>query len=255
MITFAPSGRSLRYTNRVRIVGADQPYFWLSAGWRDFRVSVATSLPYGLIFVILGFALTGGLWRVGRIDLLLPLASGFILLIPLLSLGVLQISREIHRSGRPSFFRDNAGSIANIAVAFMFVFLLWIYLCQIAFALAFPVTATMDPVGLWKEAFMTVGGAEFIALFLVLGACLAAVTFMGGALALPMLLDRDTGMAEALATSFTACFFNQRTMTIWALLVTALIAGGMALAYVGLAVTLPLIGHSTWHAYRAVIGR
>lgn len=32
-----------------------------------------------------------------------------------------------------------------------------------------------------------------------------------------------------------------------------LTAAGMAAGIIGLAVTLPLAGHATWHAYRAVI--
>lgn len=246
-------GSSLPYADRICIVGADQPYCWLSAGWRDFRASASASLAYGLIFVILGFALTGGLWRVGRIDLLLPLASGFMLLIPLLSLGPQQVSREIDLPLCPSFLRSNAGSIANAALAFLFVFLVWIRFSEIAFALTFPSTATVDAMGLLKAAFLTPGGLAFIALFFALGGCLAALTFMGGVLALPMLLDRDASMAEAIATSFTACLLNRRTMAIWAALVVMLIGAGMAFAYIGLAVTLPVVGHASWHAYRAVI--
>jgi uncharacterized membrane protein len=42
-------------------------------------------------------------------------------------------------------------------------------------------------------------------------------------------------------------------MTVWAVLLVALTAVGMVAGFVGLAVTLPLAGHATWHAYRAVI--
>jgi uncharacterized membrane protein len=249
------SAPSLPYANRIRIVGVDQPYVWLRAGWRDFRAAATPSLAYGLIFVILGFALTFGLWRIARLDLLLPLASGFMLLIPLLSLGLQEISREIDRPGRPSFLRENAGSIMNAALAFMFVFLIWIRFAEIAFALAVPPTTTMDATGLLKAAFLTPGGLEFLALFLGFGGCLAGLTFMGGAFALPMLIDRDVSMGEAIATSFTACRMNPWTMTVWAVLVVGLVAIGMAFAYVGLAVTLPVVGHANWHAYRAVIAR
>jgi uncharacterized membrane protein len=78
---------------------------------------------------------------------------------------------------------------------------------------------------------------------------------MGGAFALQMLLDRDVSMSEAVATSFAACVMNMRTMIVWAALVVLLVAVGMALFYVGLAITLPLVGHASWHAYRAVIAR
>jgi uncharacterized membrane protein len=68
-----------------------------------------------------------------------------------------------------------------------------------------------------------------------------------------MLLERRVGMAEAIATSFTAVMLNLRTMALWAATLVVLIVSGMAAFGIGLAVTLPLAGHATWHAYRAVI--
>lgn len=252
---------SLPYADRVRRVASDQPFQWLAAGWRDFMTAPAASLAYGLLFVVIGFALTYGVWRTGNLFLLAPLASGFILLVPLLSVGFHAISRDIEQNRRPSFsgalfaWQQNAKSMVNAALAFMFMFLLWLRLSEIVFALTFPATSTLDMRGLFNTTFFTLGGLEFLALFLALGACLAALTFMGGAFALPMLLDKDVSMAEAIATSFTAVVMNIRTMIVWGALVALLTAAGMALFYIGLAITLPLVGHASWHAYRATIVR
>jgi uncharacterized membrane protein len=79
------------------------------------------------------------------------------------------------------------------------------------------------------------------------------LTFAAGAFALPLLLDRQAGMVEAVATSWTAVMTNLPAMAVWAAMLVLLTAAGMAAAIVGLAVTLPLAGHATWHAYRAVV--
>jgi uncharacterized membrane protein len=42
-------------------------------------------------------------------------------------------------------------------------------------------------------------------------------------------------------------------MAVWAAMLVVLTVAGMAIGFVGLVVTLPLAGHATWHAYRAVI--
>ena len=42
-------------------------------------------------------------------------------------------------------------------------------------------------------------------------------------------------------------------MAVWAGLLVALTVVGMALFFVGLAVTLPVAGHAAWHAYRGTI--
>jgi uncharacterized membrane protein len=46
---------------------------------------------------------------------------------------------------------------------------------------------------------------------------------------------------------------NARVMALWAALIVLFTAIGLLTAYIGLAVTLPLIGHASWHAYRALI--
>jgi uncharacterized membrane protein len=42
-------------------------------------------------------------------------------------------------------------------------------------------------------------------------------------------------------------------MVVWGLLIFALVAAGFALFFVGLVVAVPVIGHATWHAYRALV--
>jgi uncharacterized membrane protein len=39
-------------------------------------------------------------------------------------------------------------------------------------------------------------------------------------------------------------------MAVWALLIVALTGIGLVTAFAGLVLTMPVIGHATWHAYR-----
>ncbi len=249
----------LPYAEHVRRVTPDQPFRWFADGWRDLIAAPEASLSYGLLFAVSGIVLTYGLWRAGLIYMLLPLAAGFMLLGPALTLGFLAISRDLERGRRPSFagallaVRTNAGPIFYAGLAFMFLFLLWIRLAELVFALTFPQTVTLDVQGLLNATFFTVDGLTFLALFIALGAVLAALAFAGGAFALPILLDRQAGMAEAIATSFAAVMLNLRTMAVWAAMLVALTVAGMAACYIGLVITLPLAGHAAWHAYKAVI--
>ena len=247
------------YTGHVRRVSFNQPFQWLAAGGRDFIAAPLPSLCYGLLFVCAGYVLTFGLWRIHSIYMLLPLASGFMLVGPALTLGFQAISRDLERHRRPSFigallaWQTNAGPIFHAGLAFMFLFLVWFRLAELIFALSFPATAGLDVQDLLNTTFFTSGGWLFLALFLALGACVAALAFAGGAVALPMLLDRHVGMVEAIATSFKAVTLNLGTMALWAAILVVLTVAGMAVFFVGLAITLPLAGHATWHAYRAVI--
>ena len=253
---FAPS---LPYADRVRQVGFDQPFRWVAAGARDLIAAPVASVCYGLLFVLAGYGLTFALWRVHSIYMLLPLASGFMLLAPALTLGFQAISRDLEQHRKPSLpralfaWQTNPGSIFYAGLALVFLFLVWFRLAQLLFALSFPATAELDVQGLVDATFFTADGLIFLAFFLALGAGVAALAFAGGAVALPMLLDRRVGMAEAIATSFTAVMLNLRTMALWAAILVALTAVGMAAFYIGLAITLPIAGHATWHAYRAMV--
>jgi len=242
----------------IRRVAADEPYEWIAEGWRDFKQAPAASVAYGLIFVVAGWTLTVGLWRAGQIHWILPLACGFMLIGPVLTLGFHAIGRDLEQGRRPSVWtalrawRANPEGVFQAAFAFLFLFLVWLRLSQLLFALTFPVGTAPDAASLARATFHTLDGWKFLALFVALGAAMAALAFAGGAFALPMLLDRPVGVVEAIGASVAAVRMNLPVLAIWAILLVALVALGTALAFVGLAVTLPVAGLASWRAYRAV---
>ena len=250
---------SLPYSDHVRAVNANQPLRWLAAGWRDFLASPALGAGFGLVFAAVGLALAIALWRTPFFYMLLPLMSGFMLVGPVATAGFQAISRDLERGRRPSLgsaisaLKANAGPIFYAALAFMFLFLVWLRISELIFALTFSAGAPLQLGGLLHAAFFTAHGLEFLALFVIFGCLIAALAFAGGAFALSMLIDRPVGAAEAIATSFAAVAANPRAMAAWAAILVALTAAGMALAFVGLAITLPIAGHAAWHAYKAVI--
>jgi uncharacterized membrane protein len=42
-------------------------------------------------------------------------------------------------------------------------------------------------------------------------------------------------------------------MLFWAVLIVLFVGAGLVTLYLGLIVTLPLIGYATWHAYRDLV--
>src|SRR5439155_21638836 len=69
----------------------------------------------------------------------------------------------------------------------------------------------------------------------------------------PLLLDRDVGAVEAVLPSVRAVAANPAPMAVWGLIVAGLLVVGSLPFFVGLAVVVPVLGHSTWHLYRKVI--
>jgi len=82
---------------------------------------------------------------------------------------------------------------------------------------------------------------------------MAAIAFAAGTFSLPMMLDRKVGLLEALVTSVVAAVLNARAMAVWAALLALFAGAGLLAGYSGLAITLPLLSHASWHAYRATI--
>jgi uncharacterized membrane protein len=69
----------------------------------------------------------------------------------------------------------------------------------------------------------------------------------------PLLLDREVGVATAVATSVRAVAMNPVTMAVWGLIVAAGLVLGSIPLLLGLIVVMPVLGHATWHLYRKVV--
>ena len=75
---------------------------------------------------------------------------------------------------------------------------------------------------------------------------------MGSSLLTPM-LGIDISVGDHVQRKVFGLTIN--VDIVWATLIVLSVAIGFATALVGLAITMPLVGHATWHAYRAVIRR
>ncbi len=251
-----PSG--LPFAERVILVGSDEPFRWLAADWRDFAAARVTSVAYGMLFVVAGFALSYGLIVLGLTYLIGPLTVGFMLVGPALTVGFYAISRDLESGRRPSFsraftaWRANPAQLISLGLLQVVFLVVWVRFAAVIFAICFPPT-TLDTQALLNTALFTTDGNTFLLVGTIVGAGMSCLAFTFGAFSLPLLLDRRAGALAAVVTSAVAVILNIRAMAVWAGIVVVLGAAGLAAGYVGLAITLPLLGHATWHAYRGVI--
>jgi len=73
--------------------------------------------------------------------------------------------------------------------------------------------------------------------------------------ALPLLVDRQVGVQQAILTSWRAVAANPVCMSLWAFLVMLLTMVGLGTLMFGLMLVIPVLGHATWHAYRDLVVR
>jgi uncharacterized membrane protein len=248
----------LPFADRVRLVHTDAPFRWLAAGWNDFRRARGLSAAYACVFVAAGFVLMAGLTLAGMEYLIVPLTAGFLLVGPALTVGFYAISRDLDEGREPSFascfqaWRANPPALFAMGLAMLVFLVVWLRFAALVFALSYP-DIGFDWERVVSVTFFTKQGLGFLAFGTAVGAVMATIAFMAGAFSLPLMLDRRVGLLEAVVTSLVAVVLNARAMAVWAGLVVLFTGAGLAAWYVGLCITLPLIGHATWHAYRDVI--
>ena len=87
----------------------------------------------------------------------------------------------------------------------------------------------------------------------LLGFLFAVAALAISVVAFPLLLDKPVTAATAVVTSIRAVASNFMVMAVWGVIVVVLLAAGAIVFLLGLAVVLPILGHSTWHLYRKVV--
>ncbi len=88
----------------------------------------------------------------------------------------------------------------------------------------------------------------------LVGGLFAAFAFAISVFSFPMLVARKTDALTAMGTSFAMTTQNLRPMLAWGAIVTAGQVLSALTGLVGLVVVFPVLGHATWHAWRAVEG-
>ena len=132
------------------------------------------------------------------------------------------------------------------------IFMNWVMLSNLMFGGVFssviPTWGAVRPLSdLWTESF------SFGAVYIGIGAILAACVFRMSATAIPMLVDQDVDVFNAIFASWKAVGENAAAMTVWALLIVALCAIGFLTLFVGFIVVIPVLGYASWHAYEEML--
>jgi uncharacterized membrane protein len=243
----------------VRRVPLDAPWDWLAKGWRDLSAAPLISLTYGAVFALAAWGMTFGLALAGLQSLMLMLAGGFMLIGPLLAVGLYEMSRRLEKGETVTLGHAlNAGRAAKgqlgfFAVILMLAFLAWVQIAFLLLMLFLGEASVPDASAFVTTLFFTGSGRGLLVAGTLVGAAIAAIVFSISAVAVPLLLDRDVPALTAMATSVGAVSTNVGPMLLWAALIAGIMILGLATVFAGLAVTFPLVGHATWHAYRALV--
>lgn len=241
---------------QINRVPAHSAIVWLARGTRDMRAAPLASLFYGFCFGAMG--ITVSMVFEHAYQYTSALTSGFLLLGPFLAMGLYELSRQRERGEPVSFgnslivWRRNAANIGIFALVLTVVFLIWARASLIMFALFY--TNEMPNLSGFLSQVLSLDNLDFLAAYSAVGAVFAVLVFAVSVVSIPMMLDRGQDAITAMLTSFVALTRNVLPLMVWGILIAALTTLGFITFHIGLVFFMPLIGHGTWHAYRAIVG-
>ena len=249
METTAYTGSTLWHELAVNKIGLFEPFRWLSKGWQDMRAAGRYSFRYGSAIVLISGLLTLGLVVTGKLFLLPFLVAGFYLY---------QMSAHLEQ-GEPlkacnaiEAWKRNQAQISMVIAGFFILMQLWIGMNFVLFALLYE--GISPPLNnFFSSIFFSAQGRSFAIASFSLGFVLAWCAYAISVLSVQMLIDRDVDGFTAIRFSIKSVLRNMPAMMLWAFLIVVIVGLGLITFYIGLVVALPLIGHASWHAYRALV--
>jgi len=239
----------------IRAIGMDAPFRWLAAGFADMRATRLRASFYGLMFVLMGFAIAA-IYET-RWQLTMGLTAGFFLVGPFVFCGTYWLSRQRERGEKPSLtaslfcWKSNPASIGFFATILTFLMIVWARVSIVTFAL-FSTTDFPTMKGVIFQIF-SMSNLPFVITWFGVGFVFASIAFAISVVSVPLMLDRNADTMIALFTSVRALLKNPLPLYLWAALIVALIGISLVLYFIPLLLTAPLVGHATWHAYRELV--
>jgi len=241
----------------IREVAFDAPWSWLAAAWRDIMANPVVSLGYGAVFTAISLILFYGITHVGWQSIVMVLGGGFLILGPMFAVGLYEASRR-RQEGEPVTIGSVAlvatrspGQLAVMGFTLAFLFMVWVRVAFVLFAIFFGPVDLPAAEDFIPELLFTPHGLGMLITGTIVGAILAFTAFAISTISVPLMMRHRTDIFTAMMTSVRAVSENHRPMLLWAALIAGIMFCGIATFFIGLIVAFPLVGHATWHAYKA----
>ena len=226
------------------------PFRWVGRGVKDLMHAPQQSLAYGLVVALLIGIVCLLAWFRGSHWFMFSMIGGFVFLAPLTCIGLYAISAQLERGQEPllarslkAAFKRHFGNEMIFALALLVIFLVWARAAVMVTSVLYP-SVGEPTVSDW---------IIYLGFGSLVGAVFAGVTFSASAFSLPMIMHRDVDSVTAIVTSINAVLRNKWTMAVWLSIIVASLLIGIATAFVGLIVIIPVIGYAAWHGYLETI--
>jgi uncharacterized membrane protein len=231
----------------------------LGQGLRDFQALPLYGLAFGALYAAGGIIIVLCLTAFGMVYLAYPLAAGFALIGPFVATGLYEVSRRREAKQPISVVAiwstvKSRSEIGWMAFVTLFFFVIWMYQVRLLIALLLGLNASFSSLKEFVTVVLTTNeGLLFLAIGNLDGAALSLILFSLTVVSFPLLLDRDVDFVTAMVTSVRAVVASPLPMLGWAAIIVLLLIVSSLPYFLGLLVTVPVLGHATWHLYRRIV--
>ncbi|MBU3668131.1 MAG: DUF2189 domain-containing protein [Rhodocyclaceae bacterium] len=238
-----------------RQVSLGAPFLWLKDGFRDLCRAQFASLFYGVCYALMGWTIA--FFNGTSYGLTLAAASAFMLLGPILAIGLYDLSNDLEKSEPPDLrksltcWRPNISNLALFALVCTIVALIWARASAVIFAVFY--NTGLPEMADFARAIVSLENIEFIVIYFGIGLVFATFIFAISVVSVPLMYDRKTDAITAALTSLAVVAKNPGPMVVWAVILVTLITVGFLTGFLGLIYTAPIAGHATWHAYKSLV--
>lgn len=241
---------------QVRRVSPLRPFVWLNRGLADFNRCWRQDVAHSALMVVLGWVL---LFLLGAHPYFLAAAlSGFLLGAPVMTTGLVELSRRLE-AGESTTFNDSLAALERNGPA----------LVRFGVVLAGFAAGWFVVSGVFLSAVLNVPPPDFLETFyrgfldsatraqlvsyVGVGAVLALLVFVLSVVTVPAITDAHATAEQAMVLSIDVVRTSPVAMALWSVVLVGLTAIGFATLLFGMIVVIPLLGHATWHAYRDLV--
>jgi uncharacterized membrane protein len=250
----------------IRTIGPMQPLVWLVLAWRDMARAGWISFAHGLLLALGGGAIVAIAQH--RFWLLAGALSGFMVIAPVLATSLYALSRALERGEKADFsvvlktwlnwqnshfnkWGNDYWCMVQFGALLALAATGWVLTSAALITLLAPVPIN-TPLDFVHHVMLAKNGWLF-ELWLAVGGIMAAPMFASSVVAMPLLLDRRVTLMQAVLISWQTVITNPGPMALWAALIMGFTLLGLGSLLIGLVAVIPMLGHGSWHAYRALI--
>ena len=227
---------------------------WLCRGWQDAKRAGVASFMHGVLVTVACWFIA--LCAYGDWHIAVAVFSALLLVGPIIATGLYALSRRLDDGATVNIadvflvWRKGGACLVHFGLLLVGLAVAWIVFSTIMFELFVDVEIN-TPLDFLR--YVVNQGDLLFTLWMILGGLGSSLVFAGTVIAVPLLIDRDIPLSNALMISIHTVGHNPTTMAAWAMVLALLTGLSLITGMLGFIVIYPIMGHASWRLYRDIV--